>query len=144
MTADILLVDTSAWILSFKSKGHDELKEVLREGLAVDRVSTTQLIVLELLQGCKTPQEFERLKLRLRSVHSIDHADISWEQSYQLGFTLRRTGVTVPTVDMLIACLAIQYGYVLLHHDYHFRMIAKHSELKTLDFLPTSIDHASS
>ena len=136
MMADILLVDTSAWILSFKSKGHNELKDVLREGLNADRVSTTQLIVLELLQGCKTSQEFDRLKLRLRSVHSIDHADIAWEPSYKLGFTLRRAGVAVPTVDLVIGCLAIQFGYVLLHHDYHFQMIAKHSELRTLDFLP--------
>ena len=136
MTTDTLLIDTSAWILSFKDKGHNDLKNVLREGIDADRVSTTHLVIFELLQGCKTRSEFEQLKLRLESLHVIDHAAISWEQSYELGFTLRRVGVTVPTVDLLIASLAIQNNYLLLHHDHHFRSIAKHSALRAMDFLP--------
>lgn len=135
MNTDRLLVDTSAWILAFKSSGHEDLKAVLQEGLVQDRVATTQLIILELLQGCKTVREFACLKRQLESLHSLELARVSWEAVYQLGFSLKRAGVTVPSVDLLLACLAIQWDYVLLHHDFHFRSISNHSELRIIDFL---------
>ncbi len=61
--------------------------------------------------------------------------DLIWERVYSFGFSLRRRGLTVPTLDILIAFLAIDKGYTLLHHDHHFRMIAEHSELDAMDFL---------
>ena len=46
-----VLVDTSAWIVSFKKKGNDEVKEVLKHSLQEGTVTTNELIVLELLQA---------------------------------------------------------------------------------------------
>jgi len=129
------LVDTSAWILSFKSTGHEKLKALLQEALDGDRVATTPLIVLELLQGCKAPHEFDALRTRLSSLSQVTLDQFPWERAYRLGFALKREGVTVPTMDLLIAGLAIEHGHVLLHHDHHFRRIAEHSDLQAIDFL---------
>ncbi|GIX48491.1 MAG: ribonuclease VapC [Candidatus Tectimicrobiota bacterium] len=131
-----LLVDTSAWIAGFRRDGPAELHALLREALDRDQVATTPLVVLELLQGCKTPQEFEALEARLASLEQLPLHDLNWQQLYRMGFGLRRRGVTVPTVDLLIAFLAMSHGYVLLHHDRHFRLLAAHVTLEAIDFLP--------
>ncbi len=129
------LVDTSAWILSFKTTGQEGLKTLLKEAIERDRVVTTPVIVLELLQGCKTQKEFDNLRTRLESLENCSLEDLIWERVYSFGFSLRRKGLSVPTLDILIAFLAIEKSYTLLHHDHHFRMIAEHSELDAMDFL---------
>lgn len=130
-----VLVDTSAWILSFKGTGHEGLKSILREAIDKGRVVTTPLIVLEVLQGCKTQKEFDHLKVRLESLENCPLDNLDWEGVYSLGFSLRRRGLTVPTLDILIAFLSMEKGYTLLHHDHHFRSIAEHSDLSLIDFL---------
>ena len=130
-----VLVDTSAWIVSFRRTGQEGLKTFLRTVLESDLVMTTPLIILELLQGCKTQKEFDALKTRLESLEQISLEGLPWERVYRFGFSLRRKGLTIPTLDILIAFLSLENGYTLLHHDQHFRMIAKHSELDAIDFL---------
>jgi predicted nucleic acid-binding protein len=130
-----VLVDTSAWIVSFRSVGLEGLKTFLRDVLERDQVVTTPLIILELLQGCKTQREFSDLKARMESLENVLLEDLSWDRVYHLAFSLRRKGLTLPTLDILIAFLSIRKGYALLHHDRHFRLIAEHSELAAIDFL---------
>lgn len=130
-----ILVDTSAWVLSFKSSGHEKLKIFLKETIDRNQAVITPFIILELLQGCKTEKEFDVLKTRLESLESFPIEDISWEKIYGLGFSLRRKGLTIPTMDLLIAFLSIEKDFVLLHHDHHFRLIAKHSRLDAVDYM---------
>ena len=130
-----ILVDSSAWILSFRRSAPEPLKTLLREALDQGRVATHPFIILELLQGCKTEAEFASLKTQLHSLDICPEQESSWEQAYRFAFSLRRKGVTVPTIDILIALLAIENNYLLLHHDRHFRLLAQHSDLDAIDFL---------
>lgn len=43
--------------------------------------------------------------------------------------------MTIPALDIVISFMAMEKGYILLHHDHHFRMIVENSELKATDFL---------
>ena len=38
----------------------------------------------------------------------------------------RRKGLTIPTVDLIIAALAIENKSLLLHYDEHYEMIVPH------------------
>lgn len=129
------LVDTSAWILSFKKSGPEKLQTFLKNGIDQNIILTTPLIIIELLQGCKTDTEYNRLKNDLESLDLCSMESLPWEKVYRFGFMLRRKGLTVPTMDIMIAFLAIENNCVLLHHDHHFRLIAKQTDLDTLDFL---------
>ena len=130
-----VLVDTSAWIVGFKGTGSEKLKVFLRDIIDRNLAVITPFILFELLQGCKTKKEFDYLKERLECLDIYYLQDLSWEKAYRFGFYLRRKGLTIPTVDILIAFICIEKGYTLFHHDRHFRMIAKHSELEAIDFL---------
>jgi len=134
---DYVLVDTSAWIASFRSSVPEDLKAFLNQALANRRVVTAPIITLELLQGTKTQHEYGDLKLMLESLGQLPMNLAVWNRSYALGFTLRRNGLTIPTTDVIIAALALEYDCALLHRDRHFRMIQSFVDLKTVEF-PTS------
>ncbi len=132
---DKLLIDTSAWIASFKRAGGVKLKRAIIEALDSASVLTTNIIVLELLQGCRDKKEYDAMKSRLETLESLPITDTVWETAYDSGFLLRRAGVTVPTIDIILASMVKVNNCVLLHHDRHFRLMAKKMGLQALDFL---------
>ena len=133
--SDSILVDTSAWILSFREAGNPRLKEFLKEAIELDRVATTNLVILELLQGCKTAKEYDSLKTRLDTLPLFAPDEGVWTIAYETGFSLRRKGITAPTVDILICSIAKRNGLAILHHDEHIRIIARMLGLQAMDYL---------
>lgn len=133
--ADSILIDTSAWILSFRETGNLKLKEFVKESLEADRAATTNFVIMELLQGCKTKKEYDSLSARLNALPFYAIDDTVWVIAYEAGFALRRKGVTAPTVDILICAIAKRHGLAVLHHDEHIRLIARLLGIQALDFL---------
>ena len=119
----MILVDTSAWIASFKKAGNHDLKDFMRQAIVSGHAVTSPVIILELLQGCRTVDERDSLRIKLESLDVLPITPLVWEQAYELGFTLRRKGLTIPTVDLIIAALALENKAFLLHHNEHFEMI---------------------
>ena len=130
-----LLVDTSAWIVSFRKAGHEPLKKTLVSALDSFSVVTTNIVILELLQGCRNRNEYEAMHSRLNALETIPVDDAVWGLAYTTGYDLRRKGITVSTVDIIIAAAAKVHGCGLLHHDKHFRPLAKHLHLNAVDYI---------
>jgi len=133
--SDRVLVDTSAWIASFRETGNQKLKEHLRETLDLDRVVTTNIVILELLQGCKTGREYDALKSRLDVLPLYELNEKAWTVAYEAGYSLRRKGITVPTVDILICSIAKDQALSVLHHDEHIKTVSREMGVKAVDFL---------
>jgi len=75
------------------------------------------------------------LRIKLESLEMLPITSNVWEKAYELGFTLRRKGVTIPTTDLIIAGLAIEHKSLLLHQDEHYEKISSHfSDLRTITF----------
>lgn len=135
MAPERILVDTSAWIVSFKKAGDLRLKEFLKQSIVAGSAVTFPIIILELLQGCRSVEERDSLKGKLESLDVLPITTPVWEKAYELGFTLRKKGLTIPTTDLIIATLAIENKSLLLHQDEHFEKIASHSpDLRTKYF----------
>jgi predicted nucleic acid-binding protein len=131
-----LLVDTSAWIVSFKKAGHEQLKKTIVAALDTLSVATTNIVVIELLQGCRNRNEYDAMHARLEALEALQITDAVWSLAYATGYELRRKGITtVPTVDILIAAIAKIHDCSLLHHDKHFRALAKHLHINAVDFI---------
>jgi predicted nucleic acid-binding protein len=131
----MILIDTSAWIASFKKTGNQELKEFMRQSIVSGLAVTSPIVILELLQGCRSVEERDALKVKLESLDILSITLSVWEQAYELGFSLRRKGLTIPTVDLIVAALTIENKSLLLHHDEHYEMIVPHfSTLRTKYF----------
>lgn len=122
----MILIDTSAWIASFKKTGNEELKEFMKQAIVSGLAVTSPMIILELLQGCRSVGERDALRTKLECLDILPLNQDVWEQAYELGFSLRRKGLTIPTVDLIISALAIEHKSLLLHHDEHYEMIVPH------------------
>jgi predicted nucleic acid-binding protein len=131
----MILIDTSAWITSFKKAGNQELKEFMKQAVVSALAVTSPIIILELLQGCRSARERDALRTKLESLDVLPITEDVWEQAYELGFSLRRKGLTIPTVDLIVAAIAIENKSLLLHHDEHYEKIVSYfPDLRTKYF----------
>jgi len=132
MTAprNLVLVDTSAWICFFARKKFPQIKKWLTALLEEDRVAITGPIFLELIQGTRNQKERKETESRLKALHWLPINDSHWQQAADLGFRLRRKGITISAIDAVISVVAINYSCKLFHNDSDYNLISKHSKLK--------------
>jgi predicted nucleic acid-binding protein len=135
MTSNLVLVDTSAWILALKRGADATAKRKIDGLLSENRVAITPMIYLELLGGVKSQGEFQRLKSRLEALQQIPLAKREWEEAAKLAFELRRKGRTFPYTDILICAAALLHKLLLLHADRHFDIMAEEVPLKVENML---------
>ena len=124
-----VLVDTSAWIDFFRHKpspSANTVGDLLRRGLAC----VTGLIIVELCRGAKGPKELETLDLLFRSVTSLQVNGDVYRKAGNLAYRMARRGLTVATVDAVIAAAAIHYECLILTLDDHFQQIRRFAPLR--------------
>jgi len=129
---DKVIIDTSAWIESFRPEGDISLKNRVKELITRGQVLLPGIIKAELLRGTKNKKEFARLKDLLKGLTHLPVDEAFWEKLAEFSFGLFRKGVVVPLVDTYIALVCIENGALLLHRDRHFDLIARKSSLKLL------------
>ncbi len=129
---DKVIVDTSAWIESFRPKGETKLEEVLKELISNGKILLPGIIKTEILRGTKSKKEFQMLNELLGSLTYLSVEDDFWGRLARFSFDLFREGVTVPLADTYVALLAIENDVPLLHRDAHFDLIAQKTGLKIL------------
>lgn len=132
---EYVLIDTSAWILALRPDGSPEAREEVRRLLESSRAATAGIVMLELLSGTRSQREFRELREELGALRLLDITSATWERAYRLGYDLRRAGLTIPSVDVLIAALALEHECSLLHADRHFDLIAEHHPLSVRSLL---------
>ena len=110
-----ILVDTSVWFLALRRKTEDlstaerslvaELSELIREG----RARILGLVRQELLSGIKTTEQYESLRLHLRSFpdEPIDTSD--HEEAAKAGNQCRGKGIVVSIVDILLCAVVMKH-----------------------------------
>ncbi|MFN3466228.1 MAG: PIN domain nuclease [Candidatus Brocadiales bacterium] len=125
-----VLVDTSAWILSFSKRLPKSKLEEFRVLLTEGKVATTSIIILELLGGARTEKDFQELREDMEALQQLPIIKEVWHHSYRLSFELRRKGLNIPATDIIIASTALHYNALLLHHDKHFELIARYAPLR--------------
>jgi predicted nucleic acid-binding protein len=125
MPSKLFLVDTSAWIFALRRDPVVRIKDRIDSLLKEDSVITTGIIKLEILTGAGTEKEYKRLKSRFDALESLETDEELWQKACEHGFKLRRRGLTIPSMDVLIASCALQADAVLLHADAHFDLMVK-------------------
>lgn len=128
----LVLVDSSVWVPCLRSNPNPSLARWLREALLAGNVATTGIVRVELLQGTRTEDEFAGLATRLEALADLQGDAVTWGRAAANGFLLRRRGVSVPTTDLLIATIALQYATPIAHCDDHFELMAPHLGIDTV------------
>ena len=113
------LVDTSAWIEFFRRKGDPKIKKRVGALFRNDATAYVCPTYYELMLGAR-PHEEANIQAVLAESNRIYFNDAHWNQAAFWGRELRRSGVTVPTIDLLVATVAISESLRVLCRDIHF------------------------
>ncbi len=122
----MILVDTNI-IIDFWKTSSDEYTNVFLD----NDVAVCPIIEVELVAGAKSEKEKTKIREALKELRMLSIDESTWELLGEMLYKLRRTGVTVPLQDALIAAVAIRYDCLLWSNDKHFPLItAVITELK--------------
>jgi predicted nucleic acid-binding protein len=132
---DRYLIDTSVWIFALRTKYVPKIKSYVERLLDEDKVVINPIIKLELLAGTKTRNEFARLKLRLDALQEIFIDQEIWEESQKIAFDLRKKGIKIPNIDIIILSCAKIHKITLVHRDKHFDLAGKILPIKLKSFI---------
>lgn len=129
----MVIVDSSVWIDFFNNRTSRET-EILVHLVRREMLAVGDLILVEVLQGSRTDEGFERIRTRLMrlDLYAIGGYDIAVRsaRNYRL---LRRRGITIrKTIDVIIATFCIEHGHTLLHSDRDFDLMREPLGLVTL------------
>jgi len=118
-----ILVDSSVWIAAQNSRNSEclKLKRMIREGsdLAIIRA-----IQVEVTQGARTEELFQRLWEGFLGFKILEIEERHWLESALNYFNCRRAGLTVGTLDCLIATVARSNNAKLWTVDKQLRRVA--------------------
>jgi predicted nucleic acid-binding protein len=114
----MILIDTSAWIEFFR--GRDPVATAVDETLAFNEAALCGPVELELRRGLSNDRERRKVLPLLDACHLLTQPPQLWTEAGDLGFALRRRGMTPKTVDLLIATFALSHAVGLLTTDKDF------------------------
>jgi len=115
----VTLIDSSAWIHSLRPRGNPEVTERVRFLLETGAAAWCPLIKLELWNGARGEHEKRVLRDLARVLPELDIDRAVWKASYELARKARKSGITVPATDLLIAACARRHGVGIEHDDEH-------------------------
>ena len=119
----MILVDTSAWIEFFRDRGR--LSVVVDQLLETDEAAICGPIITELRRGLHRPAERSKVLPLLQSCCCLEQPTRLWDESGELGCLLARKGVTVKSLDLLIATYALSHGVAILSADTDFSLMRR-------------------
>ena len=128
---DRVLVDTSVWIDFFRNKETSLRRQVI-QALRDSNAYYTGIIALELYRGSRTKKEITILDKLFLSIEKIMEREETHKEAGLMGFELSKKGITIGTVDLLIAQLSLENNLTLFTLDQHFKTITNHYPLKLL------------
>ena len=121
----MILVDTSVWVEVLRDKT-GRIVKVFRERAGDEIIAFSRFTQLELLQGAKNEEEWQRLDTYLSTQYYLEATENTWRDAARIYFELRKNGITINSpIDCCIAQLAIETQVLLLHRDKDFEKIAR-------------------
>jgi len=124
-----LLIDSSLWIDFTRSSSPLGLKQQIAPWVLDASAHLAEPVVFELLRFAR-PAEAQQLQAQFATLPMLETPPALWTEAAALGRDCRRIGVTVLSLDLLIATIALHHQATLVSFDRDFAAIAQVSALK--------------
>ena len=99
--------------------------EELKELIVADRARMMGVDRQEILSGIRNPEQFEKLRVFLRSFVDVPTDTSDFEAAAQMSNQCRGEGITVSIVDALICATASLRGWPIFTTDTDFEHLAR-------------------
>ena len=114
----MILADTNI-IIEFWKRPDQETTEIFKN----NEIGICPVIKIELIYGARDIKEKAKIEDALSELHMLPIDEETWDLFGDILFKLKKSGVTVPFQDALIATVAVINDCLLWTNDKHFRMI---------------------
>ncbi len=118
-----VLLDTSVWVDALRGRT-SEIVSVSQALLNEDRVLTCGPVIFEIKRGLRPPERKKILPL-FDALIRLSVEETIWDAAGDLDATLRKKGITLPPMDVLIAQTCLHHKVFLYTLDEHFRSVPK-------------------
>lgn len=129
----MIIVDTSVWIDYFN--GYDTPETAALDlALGEESVAIGDLILVEILQGFRSDQDYRTAKKHLATLQQFEMLGLDMAIKAADNYhKLRKKGLTVrKTADVIIATFCIENKLPLLFSDKDFLPFVKHLRLRSV------------
>lgn len=118
----MVIVDTSVWIPYFNRR-HSEVKSEVDWLIDEEEALVVGMVLTELIQGTRSGKERKLIKEALLGLPYFEVTTETWLLGGEIATGLLRQGITVATVDLLIAAIAQQHDWRIYTFDTDFQRI---------------------
>jgi predicted nucleic acid-binding protein len=123
------LIDTSLWIDFTRARSPRTTKRFIAPFILHPDAHLAEPIVFEILRHA-TAAEARQLTQQFQTLPMLATPPLLWTQAAELGQACRRKNVSVGSLDVLIAAVALEYGAEIVTFDTDFQKIAGVAHLK--------------
>ena len=116
-----VLLDTSVWIDALRGKTPD-IVSVTQELLNDDRILTCGPVIFEIKRGLRPPERKKILPL-FDALIRLSVEETVWDAAGDLDASLRKKGITIPPMDVIIAQVCLHHKVFLFTLDEHFHSV---------------------
>ena len=116
-----VLLDTSVWIDALRGKTPN-IVALTQRLLNDDRAHTCGPVIFEIKRGLRSPERKKILPL-FDALIRLSFDEVMWDAAGDLDASLRKKGVTIPPMDVLISQICLHHKVSLFTLDEHFRSV---------------------
>lgn len=116
-----VLLNTSVWIDALRGKT-PEIVKIAQGLLNDDCVLTCGPVIFEINRGLR-PSERKSILALFDAITRLSVDETIWDTAGDLDAALRKKGITIPPMDVLIAQICLHHKVFLFSLDEHFRSI---------------------
>jgi len=116
-----VLLDTSVWIDALRGKTPANVT-VTQRLLNDDRVLSCGPVIFEIKRGLR-PQERKKILPLFDALIRLSVDEAVWDAAGDLDASLRKKGITIPSMDVIIAQICLHHKVFLFYLDEHFRSV---------------------
>jgi predicted nucleic acid-binding protein len=124
------LIDTSLWIDFTRTRSPRTLKRFIAPYILHPDAHLAEPITFEILRHA-TAAEARQLTQQFQTLPMLATPPLFWTQAAELGQACRRKNITIGSLDLLIATIALHHGAEIVTFDSDYQKIASVSHLQT-------------
>jgi predicted nucleic acid-binding protein len=119
--AESIMLDTSVWIDALRGQTPQNIT-VTKALLNDDRIFICGPVLFEIKRGLRPPDRKKILPL-LDALIRLSVDEPIWDAAGDLDASLRKKGITIPPMDIIIAQVCLHHEVSLFTLDEHFHLI---------------------
>lgn len=123
------LIDTSLWVDFTRTRSPRSLKRLIAPFILHPDAHLAEPIAFEMLRHA-TAAEVKQLTQQFQTLPMLPTPPLLWTEAAALGQVCRQQNITVGSLDLLIATIALCHGAEVVTFDDDFQKIAGVSKLQ--------------